>query len=138
MTEEDTNCSKDKKSTTDREERYCTCCRRKIPRCNKWGASLTNSDESHARKRYVQEEKIRHRGPIPLFPDNSSFSKYIIEKSSSKTNSYKCIIEGQNHLQRHFLVGTINSIGCIGHTCCSPREFVFKGNVEVDNEVMVD
>ena len=35
-------------------------------------------------------------------------------------------------------VGCINSIGCIGHTCCSPREFVFKGNVEVDNEVMVD
>jgi hypothetical protein len=126
MTEEDTNCSKDKKSTTDWEERYCTCCRRKIPRCNKWGASLKNSDESHARKRYTQEEKIRHRGPIE------------IKKSSSKTNSYKCIIEGQNDLQRHFLVGTINSIGCIGHTCCSPREFVFKGNVEVDNEVMVD
>ena len=40
---------------------------------------------------------------------SSSFSKQIIEKSSTKPIFYKCSIAGQHHLQRHpFLVGAIN------------------------------
>jgi hypothetical protein len=72
-------------------------------------------------------------------PGSSSFSKQIIEKASAKQNSYKCSIAGKNHLQRHpFLVGAVNQTWCIGHTHCSSRELVFKGNVEADNEALVD
>jgi hypothetical protein len=42
-------------------------------------------------------------------------------------------------MQRHpFLVGAVNHIRCIGHTCCSSKELVFKGNVEEDNEVLAN
>jgi hypothetical protein len=72
-------------------------------------------------------------------PGSSSFSKQIIEKASGKQNSYKCNIAGKNHLQRPpFLVGAVNQTRCIGHTCCSSRELVFKGNVETDNEALAD
>jgi hypothetical protein len=42
-------------------------------------------------------------------------------------------------LQRHpFLVRVVNRTRCIGHTHCSSRELVFKGNVEAYNEALVD
>jgi hypothetical protein len=72
-------------------------------------------------------------------PDNSSFSKQIIEKASTKQNSYKWSIVGKNHLQRHpFLVRVVNQTRCIGYTHCSSRELVFKRNVDADNEALAD
>jgi len=72
-------------------------------------------------------------------PNSSSFSKQIIEKASTKKNSYKCSIAGQIHMQRHpLLLGVFNHTWCIGCTHCSSKELVFKGNVEADNESLAD
>jgi hypothetical protein len=68
-------------------------------------------------------------------PGSSSVYKQIIEKASGKQKSYKCDIAGKNHLQRPpFLDGATYRTRCIGHTCCSSKELVFKGNVKTYNE----
>jgi hypothetical protein len=58
MTKENNNNNKDRKPTTDWKEGYFTGWRRKNLGYNKWGATLTDSKESHAGKRGVQEKEI--------------------------------------------------------------------------------
>jgi hypothetical protein len=71
MTKENNNNNKDRNPTTYWKEGYFTGWRRKNPRYNKWGATLTDSKESHKKKRCKKRKYDTEDPNITLTEDDA-------------------------------------------------------------------